>query len=106
MTNVINLDPPAEPERLIRLPNNQGCDELNVCGKAYHRDHRGAFHVEQKHVSRELLTVGGFYPAPITVDESIQDVATAVHFMAPSVAKTKLSQAIADLCEAVDTPDA
>jgi hypothetical protein len=98
----INLDPPAEGERLVRLLNSGRSDELNIAGVSYKPDKRGAFYVPQKHVTRELLTVASFYPATITVAESLQDVATHVNLMAPSVAKTKLSQALADLCEAVD----
>jgi hypothetical protein len=102
MTNVVNLDPPAPEDTLVRLLNSGGCDELNIAGKAYHRDHRGAFHVEQKHVSRELLTVGAFYHAPITKQESLQDVASAVLAMPACPERDALKSALAGLFEAVD----
>ena len=104
--NVINLDPPAPEDALVRLTNRFGCDEWNVGGKSYRPDHRGAFHVPRRHVDWASLHIGGFVKSPITVEESIQDIASHVHLMAPSVAKTKLSQALADLCEVVDAPDA
>ena len=36
--NVINLDPPAPEDALVRLTNGFGCDEWNVGGKSYRPD--------------------------------------------------------------------
>ena len=38
--NVINLDPPAPEDALVRLTNGFGCDEWNVGGKSYRPDPR------------------------------------------------------------------
>ena len=99
MSNVVNLDPPAPEDTLVRLLNSGGCDELNIACKAYHRDHRGAFHVEQKHVTRELLTVGAFYHAPLTLAEGLQDAASAIVALPPGRERDILSAALADLFE-------
>ena len=102
MTNVINLDPPTGEDAIVRVVNHFGCDELNVEGKSYRPNSRHAYYVPRRCVTRELLTVGGFVEQPLPLAESIQDVASAIHLMPPSVAKTKLSQALADLCEPGD----
>jgi len=76
-SHAIELSPPPE-DAVVRLLSGQGSDEINVAGKSYRQDKRGAFFVPQKHVTRELLTVGGFYPAPISKRDSLQDVGSAI----------------------------
>ena len=91
-----NLDA-VEP--MVRVVCNQGCDELNVDGKSFRRDHRNAFHVPRRYIDRALMTVGGFVEQPLTLAEGLQDVASAVVAMPESVQKAALKAALASLCE-------
>jgi hypothetical protein len=45
MTTVVDLNPPAPGDELVRLVNNFGCDELNVDGRSCRPDKRHAFYV-------------------------------------------------------------
>jgi hypothetical protein len=95
---VIDLSPKIEPgDEIVRLLNNQGCDELNVDGKSFWRDHRGAFSVPTKYVTHELLTVAGFYIAPLSLADAIQDVATAVTHVPAGRAHDALTAALGEL---------
>lgn len=104
--NVINLNPPAPGDELVRLTNGQGADELNVDGKSFRRDHRNAFHVPRRYVDRALLTVGGFVEQPISKQELLQDVASAIVLMPACVEKEALRAALVGLFETVDEPAA
>jgi hypothetical protein len=75
---------------------------LNVAGQSYRRDHRGAFHVPQKHVTRELLSVGAFYVAPISKRDSLQDVASAIHAMPVCRERDILREALASIVPEAD----
>jgi hypothetical protein len=98
----VNLNPPAPGEELVRLRNSGNSDELNIDGKSYQPDHRGAFHVPRRHVSRELLTIGAFYPSPLPLTEALQDVASAIIAMPAGREKEALHAALAGLFETVD----
>jgi hypothetical protein len=102
----INLDPPAPEDTLVRMKNNQGCDEVNFGTRSIRPDHRRAFWIPKKDITRELLTVGGFYPEPLTKAESLQDVATHIGLMAKCRERDVLQAALVSLFEAVDTPEA
>jgi hypothetical protein len=97
-SHAIELSPPPE-DAVVRLLSGQGSDEINVAGKSYRPDKRAAFFVPQKHVTRELLTVGSFYPAPISKRDSLQDVGSAIHAMPDCPEKVALAIALADLFE-------
>ena len=103
MTTIVNLTP--EPgDELVRLKNNQGCDEVNLGTRSFRPDHRRAFWIPKKDVAPELLSVAGFYFAPLSKREALQDVAGAVVAMPECREKAALGHAIADLFE--DAPDA
>jgi hypothetical protein len=46
----ITIKQPEPGEELVRLLNSGRSDELNVDGKSYRPDARGAFHVPRRHV--------------------------------------------------------
>jgi hypothetical protein len=92
----INLDQPTGEDAIVRLLNSGRSDELNVAGKSYRPDARGAFYVPRKHVTREL-TVGAFYPAPISKQDSLQDVASSIHAMPACPENVALATALANL---------
>ena len=100
--SAVTISRPSPEDVLVRLKNSGNSDELNIEGKSYRPDRRGAFFVERKHVSRELLTVGGFYPAPITKQESLQDVASSILAMPECQEKVALKAALAALFEPGD----
>jgi hypothetical protein len=104
--STITIGRPSAEDTIVRLVNNCGADELNVDGKSFRRDHRGAFHVPRKYVTKEPVTIAGFVEQPITLAEGLQDVAGAIAALPPGRVHDRLSAALADLCEAVDTPDA
>jgi hypothetical protein len=78
--HAIDLTPSPE-DATVRLLSGQGSDEINVAGRSFRPDHRRAFHLPQKLVTPELLTVGGFYVAPISKRDALQDVGSAVNAM-------------------------
>ncbi len=103
--STIIIKQPEPGEELVRLLNSGRSDELNVDGRSYRPDHRGAFHVPRKHVTRELLTVGAFYPAPLRKDEGLSDVATAIAAMPEGKEKVALSEALVNLFEEVESSE-
>ena len=77
----------------MRLKNNQGSDELNLGDRSFRPDHRRAFWIPEKDVAPELLSVAGFYLAPLSKAEALQDVAGAVVAMPECREKAALGQA-------------
>ncbi len=102
--NTITIKQPEPGNELVRLLNSGRSDELNVDGKSYRPDARGAFHVPRRHVTRELLTVGAFYPAPLSKAEGLSDVARAINALPRGREKEALNAALVNLFE--DAPDA
>jgi hypothetical protein len=101
--NAINLTP--EPgDELVRMKNSGNSDQLNLGTRAFFPDHRKAFWIPAKDAGRVLSEPGGFYLAPLTKAEGLQDVAGAVVAMPECREKAALGQAIADLFE--DAPEA
>ena len=84
----------------MRLLSGQGSDEINVAGKSVSpRQARRFLRAAEVTLRFELLTVGGFYPAPISKAESLQDVGSAIHAMHPCPEKVAFAIALADLFE-------
>jgi hypothetical protein len=102
--STITIKQPEPGNELVRLLNSGRSDELNVDGKSYRPDARGAFHVPRRHVTPELLTVGAFYPARLSKAEGLQDVAKAINALPPGREKEALNAALVSLCE--DAPEA
>jgi hypothetical protein len=95
----VTIKQPAPGEELVRLLNSGRSDELNIDGVSYKPDKRGAVFVPKKHVTRELLTIGSFYPAPISLQESLQDIATHIGLMAKGRERDVLKAALVSLFE-------
>jgi hypothetical protein len=103
--STITIKQPEPGDELVRVVNHFGCDELNVAGKSYRPDHRHAFLVPRRHVDWSLLHVGGFVERDITLQEAIQDVATAVMNVPAGRERNALNAALASLCEEVETAE-
>jgi hypothetical protein len=92
----LNLTPEPGAE-LVPLRNNQGSSELNIGISRYLPDSHGIFWVERSRVTRELLTVGGFFESAPTKFESLRCVATAICQMPACAEKDALKAALASL---------
>jgi hypothetical protein len=89
---------PTEPgDELVRLKNSGNADEANLECQSFKPDRWGAFHIPKRLVTRELMSIGGFFPAPISMSEALQDVSDAIAAMPEGAERGALSAALVSI---------
>jgi hypothetical protein len=95
----ITIKQPEPGEEIVRVVCNQGADEINIEGVSYRRRDDGGFRIPRRHMTFESRNIGGFTEQPLTKEQGLKSIATALHEMPVCRERDIMAQALTDLFE-------